>query len=82
MAQQVQVIEGTWEEIMAHAERYSGKRLRLQILSDNLSHAENGEAAPQPGTTRVTFGMFPQLNDLTEEDFRRAEWRGEGLDDL
>lgn len=25
----------------------------------------------------ITFGMFPQLQVLTEEDFKSAEWRDE-----
>jgi hypothetical protein len=28
----------------------------------------------------ITFGMFPQLLSLTEDDFKSAEWRGEDLE--
>ncbi len=28
----------------------------------------------------IIFGMFPQLQALTEEDFKSAEWRGEDID--
>ncbi len=33
-----QILEGTWEEIAAHAEEFAGKRLRLTVI----------ETAPQP----------------------------------
>jgi hypothetical protein len=57
------IIEGTWEEIARQADKLSGHRLRVVILPDE----------PQPPTGRmITKGMFPQLIDLTEEDFKTA----------
>ena len=35
-------------------------------------------AEKQPKT--ITFGMFPELQALTEEDFKSAEWRGEDIE--
>lgn len=77
-----QVIEGAWEEIAAEAEKYPGRRFRLVILGDDVSPPEKSDASPAPPGVRVTFGMFPQLDQLTEEDFNSAEWRGENLDTL
>ena len=28
----------------------------------------------------ITFGMFPQLQDITKDDFKAVEWRGEDDD--
>jgi hypothetical protein len=72
-----QVLEGTWEEILAHETSLRGKRVRLEVLAN--------EAAPQehPSSREarmMRFGMFPQLQALTEEDFKSAEWRGDDFE--
>ena len=28
----------------------------------------------------ITFGMFPQLQSLADEDFKSAEWRGKDIE--
>jgi hypothetical protein len=28
----------------------------------------------------ITFGMFPQLQALTDEDFKSTKWRGEDIE--
>jgi len=39
---------------------------------------ERGGGAAKPHKSRmIQPGMFPQLRDVTEEEFKRAEWRGE-----
>lgn len=73
------VIEGAWEEIAAEAEKHSGKRFRLLVLNGDTSSSEKSDAPSAPQGVRATFGMFPQLDELTEEDFDCAEWRGEHL---
>ena len=71
-----QVVEGTWEEIAKHAcEVDVGQRFRLIPLEGALTEG----AEPKKGKM-ITFGMFPQLKDLTEEDFKRAEWHGEDFE--
>jgi hypothetical protein len=70
---QPQVIEGTWEEIAEHAHEFQGgQRFRLVPLPS----ASEKPILNKPGEM-IRKGMFPQLRDLTEEDFKAAEWRGE-----
>ena len=78
-----QVLEGTWEEIARYGETLAaGQRVRLIVLTPE----ENGEASPStagkgPGAM-ITLGMFPQLQALTEDDFRAAEFHGDPDDGL
>lgn len=72
-----QVLEGTWEELARHAPEFLGKRLRLVVLDEPA-----GSAEPPAGSTEyLAFGMFPVDRDLTDEDFRLAEFHGDP-DDL
>lgn len=57
-------------------------RVLVTFLPENSS-----EAVPQPPTRgqRMSFGMFPQLRQLTDADFQAAEFHGDtddGLDGL
>jgi hypothetical protein len=36
-----QILEGTWEEIAQHAERFAGKRLRVEVLENGQAEAES-----------------------------------------
>lgn len=74
MAKQ-QIYEGTWEQVKLHDQDLSGQQVRLVIL-----HSNHSEEPVATGTKMITLGMFPQSRDLTEEDFKLAEWRGEDLD--
>ena len=70
---QPDIIEGTWDEIARHASEFNRHRLRVTILPD----------APQPIQTKmIAKGMFPQLADITDEDFRIAEFHGDPDDGL
>jgi hypothetical protein len=75
------VLEGTWEEVLQHSEELAGQKVRVMVLTE-------AEAADTPSSRKkktgkpITFGMFPQLRDITEEDFKIAEWHGEGMDDI
>lgn len=40
---------------------------------------EESEVTPKL-SRMITFGMFPQLQSLTQEDFKNAEWQGEEID--
>jgi hypothetical protein len=71
--EQPKILEGTWEEIASHAAEFNGHRLRVTILPDG----------PQPGSNKITAkGMFPNLADITEEDFKIAEFHGDPDDGL
>ena len=63
--------EGVLEELFAGHPELAKQRVRLTTL--------DAPKAPQNVATssRIRFGMFPQLQALTEEDFQSAEWRGE-----
>jgi hypothetical protein len=76
MAQQQQVLEGTWEEIQRHAAelKLNGRHVKL-IVSDEL-------VEKKPQGQMMTFGMFPQLQTLTDEDFKAAEFHGDPDDGL
>jgi len=74
-----QVVEGTWEQIALHAGQLSGRRVRLTILDGEPPDRDVSSRSGAPGAM-IQRGMFPQLKGLTEEDFKRAEWRGEDPD--
>ena len=57
-------------------EGISESRVIVTFLPDPSQRASNGDAPATPGKM-VTYGMFPQLLGLTDEDFRSAEWRGD-----
>jgi len=66
------VIEGTWEEISRHASEFNGHRLRVVILPDEPSAASG---------KMITQGMFPQLAGIEDEDFKIAEYHMEDDDE-
>ena len=68
-----EVIEGTWEELSRQAEKFGSHRLRVVILPDE---------AHLPASSMITKGIFPQLADITEDDFKRAEFHGDEDDGL
>ncbi len=67
-AANMDVLEGTWEEISRHASEFNGHRLRVVILPDEPSSTSN---------KMITQGMFPQLAGIEEEDFKIAEYHME-----
>jgi hypothetical protein len=67
---QPMVLEGSWEEVLSHHSELEGKRVKLIVLPES-PHG----TAREP--KKLQFGMFPQLQDLTEEDFKSAEWSGD-----
>lgn len=71
---QPEVLEGTWEEVSRHGAELAGKRVRVTVLPGQVS---------QPGKgTMISRGMFPQLRELTEDDFKGAEFAGDADDGL
>lgn len=68
-----QVIEGTWEEIAFHASEFVGHRLRVTILPDETPAIQH---------KFITKGMFPQLAEIADDDFKIAEFHGDADDGL
>src|SRR5947207_3724568 len=69
----VQIYEGTPEQLVKQLRKLPNTRKYKMTVAP-------GE--PELNTTQrkmITFGMFPQLQALTEEDFKSAEWRGEDI---
>ena len=70
---QAQVYEGTPEQLAQKLRQLPNTRkYRMTVV---LEETETLQGPPK----LITFGMFPQLQSLTEEDFSAAEWRGEDL---
>jgi hypothetical protein len=71
----LQVLQGSWEEIRAHDAELIGKQVALTYFDADR---------PAPRDPNVSsglyFGMFKGDEDVTEEDFKIAEWRGEDID--
>jgi hypothetical protein len=74
MQPQLQVYEGTWEEIAQHASEFIGRRVRLTIVNDESVDVDTSPQR-QAETGHLYFGMFKGEPDVTEEDFKMAEWR-------
>ncbi len=74
---QEQVIEGTWEEVQTRAESLglNGRRVKLIVREESVT-------TEIPAGRKMTFGMFPQLQMLTEQDFKAAEFHGDPDDGL
>jgi len=69
-----QVYEGTPEQLVKQFNKLpKTRKYRVTVISD-----EPETTATQP--KMITFGMFPQLQALTEDDFRSAEWHGEDIE--
>ena len=68
MMAQVQIYEGTPEQLVKQLSKLPGTRkYKITVTPDE----------PTTTTTSklITFGMFPQFQSLTEEDFKGAEWQ-------
>lgn len=64
-----QVLEGTWEEVSKQAATLKGtKQVRLEVIEE------------KPVGQMIKFGSIPTLRDITEEDFRSAEYKPKDLD--
>ncbi len=64
---QAQVYEGTPEQLVEQLSKLPGTRkYKITVTAEEPK--------------MMTFGMFPQLQALSEKDFKGAEWRGEDID--
>jgi hypothetical protein len=61
--------EGTPEELVPYLAKHPNQRFRLIPL-------EPEKEKPRPKGRMIYEGMFPELRDLSEEDFKCAEWHG------
>ena len=68
---QAQVYEGTPEQLVKQLSKLT--RTAKYKMTLTPKEPEATEKTPM----MITFGMFPQLQALTEEDFKSAEWPGD-----
>ena len=78
MAQQV--LEGTWEEIAAHADELVGKRLRVVV--DELPEADEPPNVGPPNLGPPNEPALRMLRELEERQKGRPYTSGEGTQDL
>lgn len=73
-----QVLEGTWEEVERQLRSLAlPKERRVKVIV-----REDNPPAGVPAPRLMTFGMFPELQGLTDEDFKAAEFHGDPDDGL
>lgn len=61
----LEILEGTWEELSAHAEQLKGRRLRLIVLPQETTVSDTGinEAALREAAMR----LFAESDNLARE---------------
>ena len=65
---QPRIYEGTPDQLVKQLSKLpSTRKYKIIVTAD--------EPITINASSMITFGMFPQLRSLTEEDFRSAEWR-------
>ncbi len=71
---QLQIFEGTPDQLAKQLGSLSRvQKYRMIVSADEPD--TNGEAQKA-----ISFGMFPQLRSLAEEDFEGGSWRGEDME--
>jgi hypothetical protein len=68
---QAQTYQGTPDQLVKQLRKLPNSRKYKMVVTPE----DQESTTVQP--TIVKFGKFPQLQALTEEDFKSAEWRGE-----
>ncbi len=79
MAQQV--IEGTWEEIAAHADELIGRRLKVVIEPEEAKISEPPNIGP-PNLGPPNEAALRMLQELEERQQGRRYTSGEGTQDM
>ncbi len=79
MAQQV--LEGTWEEIAAHAEELAGKRLKVIVEMDMPAAAEQPNIGP-PNVGPPNEKMLGILREIAERQKGKPYTSGEDTQKL
>jgi len=75
------VLEGTWEEIAAHAEELAGKRLKVIVDVDAPEAVEPPNVGP-PNVGPPNKQMLDILRDIAERQKGRRYTSGEDTQDL
>ncbi len=73
------VLEGTWEDIMKHANRLAGKRLRVEVLSENPAPKREPNHAMRATMDRVRERLkdMPETGGESSVDIIRRGRAGE-----
>ncbi len=68
-----QILEGTWEEILLHAPKLAGQRVRLTVLTNQTGHPDNPIPLDQLLKDRVGRVQFEpsNLSEYTGEIFTK-----------
>ncbi len=64
-----QIHEGTARDLMPFMQKHPNQRFRLIAM----------EESPKRERKLIRKGMFPELGEFSEEDFKSAEWHGEEM---
>lgn len=75
------VLEGTWEEIAAHADELAGKRLRVIVETDAAEAVETPNVGP-PNVGPPNEQMLGILRDIAERQKGRRFTSGEDTQKL
>ena len=70
-----QVLEGTWEEIAAHADDFVGRRLMVIVEAEAV---ENEIVIPVVGSPNE--GMLAALREIEENQKNRRQTLGNGVE--
>ena len=76
-----QVLEGTWEEIAAHADELAGKRVRVIVETDTSEAVESPNIGP-PNVGPPNEQMLGILRDIAERQKGRRYTSGEDTQEL
>ncbi|MCW5934585.1 MAG: hypothetical protein KIT45_09850 [Fimbriimonadia bacterium] len=71
---QPSVLEGTWEEIMLHAQELAGKRIRLILLSEE-EHNQTDSVSPNTP-------LLKALDEIAQRQQTRRETSTEGSQEI
>jgi hypothetical protein len=62
-----QVLEGTWEEVLQHADELSGKRVRLTVLSETSHELGKELQEDQQAAIRAVRGKYAHVRTSVDE---------------
>ncbi|MDQ3756208.1 MAG: hypothetical protein M3371_15940 [Acidobacteriota bacterium] len=76
-----QVLEGTWEEIVQHAEEFSGKRVRLTVIEKSLSPQAEQPPVEERPLSELLEGLIGVIDsrEPCPPPIRRRDAFGEGV---
>ncbi|MGE0825628.1 MAG: hypothetical protein AB7G75_02805 [Candidatus Binatia bacterium] len=61
----LEILEGTWEELSAHAEQFKGRRLRLIVLPQKTGTPDVSVDEAELRATAIQ--LFAESDDITRE---------------